>query len=94
MKQSKKKNGHLRCHVWSASPLEILAEILSYVNSPQDILSVARCSKHLCTTLVNTSNVMIWRRARRRCVVPDPPPPIPGWSEPAYASYLTLEPVM
>ena len=69
-------------------PLEILAEILSYVNSPKDVLSVARCSKHLCTTLVNPSNVMIWRRARHHCVVPDLPPPMPGWSEPAYAAFI------
>jgi F-box-like len=69
-------------------PLEILAEILSYVNSPKDVLSVARCSKHLCTTLVNPSNVMIWRHARRHCVVPDLPPPMPGWSEPAYAAFI------
>jgi len=69
-------------------PLEILAEVLSYVNSPQDVLSVTRCSKHLCTTLLNPSNVMIWRRARRHCVVPDLPPPLPGWSEPAYAAFI------
>jgi len=40
-------------------PVEILAEVLSYVNSPKDVLSVARCSKHLCATLLNPSNVMI-----------------------------------
>ena len=69
-------------------PLEILAEVLSYMNSPKDILSVARCSKHLCATLLNPSNVMIWHRARRDCVVPDLPPPLPGWSESAYAAFV------
>ncbi|KAF8496548.1 hypothetical protein F5888DRAFT_1890115 [Russula emetica] len=69
-------------------PLEILAEVLSYVNSPKDVLSVARCSKHLCATLLNPSNVMIWRRARHHCVVPDLPPPLPGWSESAYAAFV------
>ena len=69
-------------------PLEILAEVLSYVNSPKDVLSVARCSKHLCATLLNPSNVMIWRRARLDCVVPDLPPPLPGWSESAYAAFV------
>ena len=69
-------------------PLEILAEVLSYVNSPKDVLSVARCSKHLCATLLNPSNVTIWRRSRRHCVVPDLPPPLPGWSEPAYAAFI------
>ena len=69
-------------------PLEILAEVLSYVNSPKDVLSVARCSKNLCATLLNPSNVTIWRRARRHCVVPDLPPPLPGWSESAYAAFV------
>lgn len=69
-------------------PLEILAEVLSYVNSPKDVLSVARCSKHLCATLLNPSNMMIWSRARRHCVVPDLPPPLPGWSESAYAAFV------
>jgi hypothetical protein len=69
-------------------PLEILAEVLSYVNSPKDVLSVARCSKHLCATLLNPSNVIIWHRARRHCVVPDLPPPLPGWSESAYAAFV------
>lgn len=69
-------------------PLEILAEVLSYVNSPKDVLSVARCSKHLCATLLNPANVMIWRRARRHCVVPNLPPPLPGWSESAYAAFV------
>ena len=69
-------------------PLEILAEVLSYVNSPKDVLSVARCSKHLCATLLNPSNVMIWRRARHHCVVSDLPAPLPGWSESAYAAFI------
>lgn len=69
-------------------PLEILAEILSYAGSPQDILSVTRCSKHLCTTLLNPSNVMIWRRARTHCAVSGLPPPMPWWSESAYAAFI------
>ena len=69
-------------------PLEILAEVLSYVNSPKDVLSVARCSKHLCATLLNPSNVIIWRRARHHCVVSGLPAPPPGWSESAYAAFV------
>ena len=69
-------------------PLEILAEILSYVNSPQDVLSVARCNKHLCATLLSPSNETIWRRARRHCIVPGLPSPLPGWGEPAYAAFI------
>jgi hypothetical protein len=69
-------------------PLEILAEILSYLNSPQDVLSVARCNKHLRATLLNPSNEVIWRRARRHCIVPGIPDPLPGWSEPVYAAFI------
>lgn len=69
-------------------PLEILAEILSYVNSPQDVLSVARCNKHLCATLLDPSNGMIWHRARHHCIVPGLPPPLPGWTESAYAAFI------
>ncbi|KAH9003475.1 hypothetical protein EDB86DRAFT_2826608 [Lactarius hatsudake] len=69
-------------------PVEILAEILYYVTSPKDVLSVARCNRRLCTTLLNPSNVMIWRRARNHCIVPGLPPPPPGWSESAYAAFI------
>ncbi|KAH9027039.1 hypothetical protein EDB84DRAFT_316309 [Lactarius hengduanensis] len=69
-------------------PVEILAEILYYVTSPKDVLSVARCNRRLCTTLLNPSNVMIWRRARSHCIVPGLPPPPPGWSESAYAAFI------
>ena len=69
-------------------PVEILAEILYFVTSPKDVLSVARCNKRLCATLLNPSNVMIWRHARSRCIVPGLPLPPPGWSEPAYAAFI------
>ncbi|KAH9051082.1 hypothetical protein EDB87DRAFT_1572314 [Lactarius vividus] len=69
-------------------PVEILAEILYYVTSPKDVLSVARCNRRLCTTLLNPSNVMIWRRARSHCIVSGLPPPPPGWSESAYAAFI------
>lgn len=69
-------------------PVEILAEILYYVTSPRDVLSVARCNKRLCATLLNPSNVMIWRCSRNHCIVPDLPPPPPGWSESAYAAFV------
>jgi hypothetical protein len=69
-------------------PVEILAEILYHVTSPKDVLSVARCNKRLCATLLNPSNVMIWRRARSNCIVPGLPPPPPGWSESAYAAFI------
>ncbi|KAH9074257.1 hypothetical protein EDB83DRAFT_2219195 [Lactarius deliciosus] len=69
-------------------PVEILAEILYYVTSPKDVLSVARCNRRLRTTLLNPSNIMIWRRARSHCIVPGLPPPPPGWSESAYAAFI------
>ncbi|KAF9806262.1 hypothetical protein IEO21_08751 [Rhodonia placenta] len=49
-------------------PLEILAEILSYASSPRDVLSLARCNKFFCHTLVNNPDTaFIWRRARECC---------------------------
>ncbi|KAF8257604.1 hypothetical protein EI94DRAFT_1708816 [Lactarius quietus] len=69
-------------------PVEILAEILRHVTSPRDVLSVARCNKRLRATLLNPSNVMIWRHARIHCVVPGLPLPPPGWSEPTYAAFI------
>ncbi|KAI0729771.1 hypothetical protein C8Q72DRAFT_777268 [Fomitopsis betulina] len=48
-------------------PLEILAEILAYAPNPSVILSLARCSKYFCHTLVNNpSTAFIWRNARER----------------------------
>lgn len=69
-------------------PVEILAEILHHVTSPKDVLSVARCNKRLRATLLNPSNVMIWRRARSNCVVPGLPPPPPDLSESTYAAFI------
>jgi hypothetical protein len=69
-------------------PVEILSEILHHVASPKDVLSVARCNKRLRATLLNPSNVMIWRRARSNCVVPGLPPPPLDWSESAYAAFI------
>jgi hypothetical protein len=69
-------------------PVEILSEILHHVASPKDVLSVARCNKRLRATLLNPSNVMIWRRVRSNCVVPGLPPPPLDWSESAYAAFI------
>ena len=69
-------------------PVEILAEILHHVTSPKDVLSVARCNKRLRATLLNPSNVMIWRHARSNCVVPDLPPPPPNLNEATYAAFI------
>ncbi|KAI0261582.1 hypothetical protein BC834DRAFT_458879 [Gloeopeniophorella convolvens] len=79
---------HYRPSALDILPVEILAEVLSHVNSPKDVLSVARCNKNLRATLLNPSNVVIWRRAREQCIVPGLPPPLPGWSELAYAAFI------
>lgn len=68
-------------------PTEMLAETLAYT-TPIDLLALARTSKYLCNTLVDPSNVYMWRRARKQvdpAPVPDPPA---RWKEPAYASWL------
>ncbi|KAI0064326.1 hypothetical protein BV25DRAFT_1823310 [Artomyces pyxidatus] len=69
-------------------PVEILSEILFYVPSPKEVLAVTRCNKHLCATLLNPSNISIWRRAREECTVGALPPPFDGWSESAYAAFV------
>ncbi|KAI0314996.1 hypothetical protein OF83DRAFT_1062878, partial [Amylostereum chailletii] len=69
-------------------PLELLAEILSYLPSPKDVLAVTRTSKHLCATLLNKSNQAIWRRSRQHNNVGPIPEPPAGWSEPAFAAFI------
>ncbi|KAH9855350.1 hypothetical protein C2E23DRAFT_725022 [Lenzites betulinus] len=67
-------------------PLELVAEVLSHVPSTRDVLAIARTSKFLCSTLVNNpATVFIWRQARARDAIPDPPP---GMAEPTLAALL------
>ncbi|KZT65306.1 hypothetical protein DAEQUDRAFT_731572 [Daedalea quercina L-15889] len=74
-------------------PLEILAEILSYVPSPASVLALARCSKYFCNALVNNpSTTFIWRNARKRCcayyygtVLPEP---TQNFTEASYAAFV------
>ncbi|OBZ67539.1 hypothetical protein A0H81_12447 [Grifola frondosa] len=70
-------------------PVEILAEILSHVLSPADILALARCNKYFCATLVNNpSTTFIWRKARECCVPYPVPDPTPNFTEASYAAFL------
>ncbi|KAG1794196.1 uncharacterized protein HD556DRAFT_1371547 [Suillus plorans] len=70
-------------------PLELLAEILIQTNSPCDVLSVARTSKLLCSTLVcNTAADFIWRTIRKNCLPHALPDPTPNFSEAAYAAFV------
>lgn len=70
-------------------PLELLAEILIQTNSPRDVLSVARASKLLCSTLVcNPAADFIWRTIRKRCLPHALPEPTPNFSEAAYAAFV------
>ncbi|KAG2074869.1 hypothetical protein BDR04DRAFT_121024 [Suillus decipiens] len=70
-------------------PLELLAEILIQTNSPRDILSVARTSKFLCSTLVcNPAADFIWRTVRKNCLPHALPDPTPNFSEAAYVAFV------
>lgn len=70
-------------------PLELLAEILIQTNSPRDVLSVARTSKLLCSTLVcNPAADFIWRTIRKNCLPHPLPDPTPNFSEAAYAAFV------
>ncbi|KAH8101110.1 hypothetical protein BXZ70DRAFT_1077240 [Cristinia sonorae] len=74
-------------HYLDRLPLEILAEILLHTASPRDVLSVARCSKFLCATLVNNpATTYIWKHLRGKFHrVPDP---TPNWTEASYAAFI------
>lgn len=70
-------------------PLELLAEILIQTNSPRDVLSVARTSKLLCSTLVrNPAADFIWRTVRKNCLPRALPDPTHNFSEAAYAAFV------
>ncbi|KAG1760577.1 hypothetical protein EDD22DRAFT_900451 [Suillus occidentalis] len=70
-------------------PLELLAEILIQTNSPRDVLSVARTSKLLCSTLVcNPAADFIWRTVRKNCLPRALPDPTQNFSEAAYAAFV------
>ena len=73
-------------------PLEILAEILAYAPNPSVILSLARCSKYFCHTLVNNpSTAFIWRNARERFELTGGvklPAPTRNLTEASYAAFV------
>ncbi|RDX44438.1 hypothetical protein OH76DRAFT_1421421 [Lentinus brumalis] len=70
-------------------PLELLAEVLSYLPSPRDILAIARTSKHFCAVLANNKATdFIWRQARARCQPQPIPDPTPDFTEASYAAFL------
>lgn len=75
-------------HYLDILPIELLALVLSYVNSPKDVLAVTRCNKALCTKLLSKSQNFIWKHARQVCSVEPMSPPPPGWSEAAYAAFI------
>ncbi|KAL0959973.1 hypothetical protein HGRIS_011635 [Hohenbuehelia grisea] len=57
-------------------PLEILAEVLTQVSSPADILAVARTCRFLHRTLGKPSSAFIWRTVRES-MRPNPMPAVP-----------------
>jgi hypothetical protein len=69
-------------------PMELLAEILSYIRAPT-LLSLARTSKSFCNLLCDPGSSFIWKRARidpdLLFAIPDPHPSMP---EPAYAAMI------
>ena len=68
-------------------PLELFAEILLYTASPRDVLSVARCCKFFCATLLNPSSSFIWKGVRKAYPVPLPDP-IFTFTEASYAAFM------
>ncbi|KAL5534167.1 hypothetical protein ACEPAG_628 [Sanghuangporus baumii] len=71
----------------STLPWELIAEILSMTTS-EEVLALARCSRHFCDSLViNPRSKCIWESARKYCR-PEIPDPTPNFTEPAYAAYI------
>lgn len=68
-------------------PLELFAEILLYTASPRDVLSVARCCKFFCATLLNPSSSFIWKGVRQAYPVPLPDP-FSTFTEASYAAFM------
>ncbi|KLO09335.1 hypothetical protein SCHPADRAFT_571430 [Schizopora paradoxa] len=72
---------------FSRLPFELLANVLSFTGAC-DVLSVARCSRHLCGFLADfPTSSFIWRRARVN-TNPPIPDPLPNLTESAYAALL------
>ncbi|KAK0203339.1 hypothetical protein DFS33DRAFT_1383592 [Desarmillaria ectypa] len=67
-------------------PVEMWLEILSFL-TPQDVLQLARSSKELRSIFMSRSSTAIWMAARRTV---ECPPPISGFSEPAWANLLFM----
>ncbi|KAF9078708.1 hypothetical protein BDP27DRAFT_1281459 [Rhodocollybia butyracea] len=75
------------CHLTNL-PLELLAEILLYTASPKAILSVARCSKFLCLTLLHPRNQYLWKSSRQNCLPTPLPEPCPQFTEAAFVAFV------
>ncbi|KAJ7033751.1 hypothetical protein C8F04DRAFT_1002688 [Mycena alexandri] len=70
-------------------PLELIAEILQYTNSPKDVLAMCRCSKSLCSTLLKAESGFIWRSVRQNCLPgPLPDPQALNLTESAFAALV------
>ena len=77
-----------KCHLTSL-PLELVAEVLSYVPSTRDVLAVTRTCKHFCNVLANNKATdFIWRQARARSPPQPIPDPTPNFPEASYAAFL------
>jgi len=69
-------------------PLDLLGEVLTLTCSTSDILSLARCNRHLWKTLTEPSAAFIWKKTRKVAIpepMPDPPSTLP---ESTYASMV------
>jgi hypothetical protein len=74
-------------HGLARLPFELVAEVMSYMKTPKDLLSVARLDQHLCSTLLNPSFEFVWKRVRR-VMQPPLPDPLPYLTESSYAAFV------
>lgn len=68
-------------------PIELIAEVVSYLTSPAELLALTRTCKRLCNLLVNPNTKFMWKAARER-FDPPVPEPLPWQTESSLAAIL------
>lgn len=69
-------------------PTELVSDVLSYVNTPREILNLARTCRFFCAMLTSRDTTFVWRRARRRAIPSPIPDPTPNFTESSYAAFI------
>lgn len=69
-------------------PNELIDQLTSWLSHPEDMLSLARSSKHFCDKLIGEGASFMWRRIRKQFQpepIPDPPQ---RYTESSWAAFI------